>query len=54
MSFSEIRLEEVTVMVAVAPDDSDPDVGETESPDTSEIEKLTGPPLAVRVNVPVP
>ena len=37
-SFSEIRLDEVTVTVAVAPDDSDPDAGEMLSPAAAEIE----------------
>jgi hypothetical protein len=37
-SFSEIRLEEVTVTVALAPDESDPDAGEMESPAAAEIE----------------
>ena len=37
-SFSEIRLDEVTVMVAVAPDESDPDAGEMLSPAAPEIE----------------
>ena len=37
-SFSEIRLDEVTVMVAVAPEESDPDEGEMVSPAAAEIE----------------
>ena len=37
-SFSEIRLDEVTVTVALAPDESDPDAGEMDSPAAAEIE----------------
>ena len=37
-SFSEIRLDEVTVTVALAPDESDPDAGEMVSPAAAEME----------------
>jgi len=53
-SFSVIRLEEVTVIVALAPAASEPDAGETVRFAAAEMEYLTGPPLAVRVNVPTP
>ena len=38
MSLSEIRLDEVTVTVALVPEESDPDAGEMLSPAAAEIE----------------